>query len=449
MPSMGDVALNAVPKGIANLLNTPVAMWNLAKQAAGAMHPQIKEYATPTPNYPMQGAEALGLVDPAKNPQTPEQRVVDAMVQGGVGMAVPGGLAKNIATGVAAGGAGQLTKELTGSDAAGGAVSMLTPLALRRPANPEAQQANAVRDQTLRQGQQAGYVIPATEVNPSFMQNRLESFAGKAAMKQEATLRNQKVTNALAAKDLGLPDDTPLTEAVLNRIRKDAAKPYEEIAQLSPTAKDALKKLKQARFDANEQWRFYHRSGNPEAGQKARQLSQDAQTYEQIIEHEAQQSGRAELVKALAESRTRIAKTYDVERALNVGNAEVSAPILGSQIDKAGTAAKSGNLATTGRFQQSFQKFMGEGSKSPVPGVSYTDMLAMGALGTGGAMVGDNGWLAGTIPLLRGPARSALLSQPYQRMFAQPNYSGLSPQEKVIQSLLAGRTQAGLTQEQP
>jgi hypothetical protein len=453
---MGDVAMNAIPKGVANVAETPLSMGRLVMKGLaslpGAGHLDWLQQAANEPELQarpvLDAATQAGLHDPAKNPQTPEQRVVDAMVQGSIGMAVPGGIVKNMATGAAAGGAGQMTKELTGSDAAGALVGMATPFAVRRLANPAAKAAHAVRDQTLREGQKAGYVVPASEVNPSFVQNRLESVAGKAAIKQEAVGRNQAVTNALTAKELGLPRNTPLTESVLNRVRKDAARPYDEIAQLSPTAKDALKELKQARFDANEQWRYYHRSGNPDAGQKARQLSQDVQTYEQIIEQEARQAGRPELVKALGEGRTRIAKTYDVEKALNLGSGDVSAPILGRQLDQAGEAAKSGNLATTGRFQQAFPKFMGEGATSPTPGVSAVEPLSMAGLGMGGAVLGHSGWLAGGLPLVRGPVRSMLLSPAYQRFFAQPNYSGLSPQERVIQSLLAGRTQAGL-QENP
>jgi hypothetical protein len=577
-PSMGDVAVNAIPKGVANVLNTPVALWNLAKQAASAMHPQIKEQATPTPNYPMQGMEALGLVDPAKNPQTPEQRVVDAMVQGGIGMAVPGGILRNMATGAAAAGAGQMTTELTGSPLAGAAVSMATPFAVRRLANTGAQAANAARDATLREGQQAGYVVPATEVNPSFLQNRLESVAGKAALKQEAVLRNQQVTNALAAKALGLPINKPITEGALRDLRKDAGRAYQDVHDLNPggqlqrlqvrsntmqsmqpgelqgmtvrsdisrpmepgpvtgmrvstthgpaattglrvgEVRDAqgrliglkvgqnsmgvdaplegmkgkvtsrgqdvpgpmqgmqvsvgktygekpgplegmqvsvketrsgvpLEELRQARADANAYYNHYARSADPESLKKAKALTARAHEIEQEFADIAAKSGRADLVDELVKARQKIAKTYDVEKALNLATGDVSAPVIGRQLDQAGSAAKSGELETIGRFQQAFPKFTGEGAMSPVPGVSAVEPLAMAGLGMGGSGLGQAGWLAGGLPLVRGPMRSLLLSPAYQRFFAQPQYSGLTPQERVIQSLLAGRTQAGLTQE--
>lgn len=458
-PSMGDVALNAVPKGIANLLNTPVAFWNLAKQAAGAMHPQIKEYATPTPNYPMQGAEALGLVDPAKNPQTPEQRVVDAMVQGAVGM--PGGLVggalKGMATGAAAAGAGQMTTELTGSPLAGTAVSMATPFAVRRLARPDEAAANAARDQTLREGRKAGLVIPPTRVNPSFVQKRLEGVAGKAALGQEAASRNQAVTNRLAAQDVEIPPNTPLTPPKFSDALRREGRSYEDVKNLQVTpqmpwfpryhqgAASMVEEMKQARADANKIEKGLLTQYDPDAIKRAKALRHLSDSLEDDLRTIAKAQGKEDLIDAMVKSRTKIAKIHNLMNVTS-DSGEVSAPML-SRIGE--ETELTGNLGLIKRFHDDFPKVMREGSKVPTAGTGQLESFAMGQLGLEGAQVGKGGWLAAGWPLVAGPTRSLLLSPTYQRFFAQPDYSGLTPQERVIQSLLAGRTQAGLTQEQP
>jgi hypothetical protein len=446
-PGIGNVMLNAVPKGVANLVNTPVTLWNLAKQAAGAIHPQIKDYMQPTPNYPMQAAESLGLVDPAKEPQTAGQRIADAAVQGGVGaLAGPGGFIKNAATGMAAGGVGQTTTEVTGSPLAGMAAGALTPFALRSYSKPPSM--SPVKQQTFEEGRKAGYVVPPTEVHPSFFNEKLESMAGKAAVKQEAVLRNQGVTNALAAKALGLAPDTPLTESSLQAVRDQASQPYKAVAQMSPMGKTALEKLQETRFEASDAWKFYQRSGDPAARKEATALSQRAEMYEKAIEKMANQAGQPDLVNQLRESRKLIAKTYDVEKSLNLGSADVSAASLGAQLDKAGTAAKTGELAVTGKFQQAFPKFMGDGTKSPVPGVSGTDMPMAAGLGLGGyGALGPAGMFAAGLPLLRGPARAFALSNMKQnRLIPQASEAlgDTATRSALIADILAARQQQGV-----
>lgn len=453
-PTMGQVALNAIPKGVANLANTPVAIWNLAKSVASSMHPQIQEEATPTPNYPMMAGEKLGVINPAYNPVNAQQRIVDAAIQGGVGIGLSpagslGGFLKNVGTGLTSGGLGQAVTEGTGSPLAGMAAAVATPLALRSLANPAAAAQNAVRDETLAAGQKAGYVVPPSRTNPTFLNQRLESIAGKAATAQDAAARNQALTNQLIPQDVGLPANAPVTEAALKQVRDIASQPYKEVAALSPIAKTALERLNQARSDATGYWREYNSANHPyEAIKKALAANKEAESYERVIEKVATKAGRPELVDALAQSRMTMAKTHDIERALNLGTADISAPVLGRQLDQAGLAAKSGNIALAGRMQQAFPSVMREGAAVPSAGVSGTDAFTGAMLGTMGygAAGGPIGLTAAALPLVRSPVRSMILSQPYQRFFAQPDYSGLSAKEKMIQSLLAGRMQASAEQ---
>lgn len=454
-PSLGRVAGQAAIKGLVGLpesvLNAPVNLWNLGKAGVGtaaiaAGYPEFGANIemTPTPNFITRGLEKVGVLRPEYEPRTGGQRILSTAIQGGTGLALSpaktlGQFAGNIATGLTSGAAAGVTTEATGSELAGLAVGAATPLGARAVQGTKTV-GTPVRAETLKEAQQAGYVVPPSTVNPTFVNQRLESLAGKAAVGQEAAIRNQQVTNALAAKALGLPAKTALTEAKLKSVRTEAAQPYRDVAALSPRAEVALEKLKDARFQANAHAKHYDRSADPAALAKSKDFASRAETLEKVIEKEATKSGRPEIVAALREARSKIAKTYDVERALNVGDANVSAAIIGRQLDKAGLKAKTGELATVGKFAEAFPSVAREGGRVPSPGVSGTDAAAAAMLGTMGygAAGGPMGLLAAGLPLVRGPARSLVLSRPYQRMMATPRE--LQPfSDAALRSLLVGR----------
>lgn len=288
---------------------------------------------------------------------------------------------------------------------------------------------NPIQAQTLAEGQQAGYVVPPSSVNPSFLNNRLESLAGKASVGQEAAKRNQDITNILAAKELGLPPDTSITEGVLRQVRKAAGKPYAEIGALSPEASDALDALKQAKFMGNKYMTFSDRSGDPSAYLKGQELKNEAGMIEKALENIATQHSRPDLVNQLPAARTAIAKAYDVERALNIGDSGISAPIIGRKFDKVGEKGMTGALATIGKMANAFPQSMREGARVPASGVSGTDAAASAILSTlGFGAGGPAGILAGGLPLLRGPARNLVLSPGYQQFATQ----GLSPHQQAM-----------------
>ncbi len=290
-------------------------------------------------------------------------------------------------------------------------------------------QMNPTKAATLAEGQKAGYVIPPSTVNPSWLTNRLESIGGKAAVGQEAAKRNQEVTNALVAKSLGLPKDTTVTPELLSDFRSQQGKVYEDISKISGDAKNALNELKQARHDSKVQWNFYNKSGNPEALTAAKNADGLAEMATDELEREAREAGRSELVKELASARVKIAKSYDVSRALNAASGEINAPTLGRLFAKRGEKSMTGELATIGKMAGAFKPSMREGGSVPSSGVSGTDAAATALLATmGGGAAGAPGVLAGGLPLLRGPARNLVLSPGYQQFATQ----GLSPQRQAM-----------------
>jgi len=279
---------------------------------------------------------------------------------------------------------------------------------------------NAVRDATFKAAQDEGYVVPPSAVNPSWINKRLESVAGKAAVSQEATVRNQEATNAIIRKELGLAADQPISDTALEALRKGHGKTYAEVAKLSDDAAQALEALKQSRADTTAYFKHYQRSADPAALARAKAAQSDAVFWEKFLEGEAQSAGRPELIPELRAARKAIAQTHDVERALNTSTGNVDATTLGRMVDKG--KPLTGGLETAARFADAFP-YAREASRVPTPGVSKSEAIFGTLLGAGGAAAGGPaGAAAGVLPLLSGPARSLVLSGPYQRLMARPKY---------------------------
>jgi len=446
-PSDVSVGINAANKAIAGvpdaLLNAPTNLFNLGKAAVGTVatasgRPDLAPELTPTPNFVTRGVKAMGLIRPDAEPVNARQRIIDTAVQGGASAlfspaaSLPQAAA-NITTGLVSGGVGGTVGEVTGNDTLGTAASIVTPMAVNaaaqrgRNAVTKAQETNArneVRNKSLMDARNEGYVVPPSSVKPGLINTTLESFAGKAATKQDAQLRNQVVTNDIAARELGLPKGTPITEGKLRDFRNKTSAPYREVADLDPEAARSLTKLQDVREQAMLALKEYNGPNHPrQALNDYKALTAEATRLETYIEGIATNAGKPKLVGDLREARKQIAKSYDIERALNLGDASVSAPTLGRALDRG--APLTGGLRTTAAFAEGpGRQVVRDGSGVPTPGVSALNPYGSLALGAaGGAAVGPAGLLAAGVPLLRGPARSLALSPMYQRLMADPNVS--------------------------
>jgi len=101
------------------------------------------------------------------------------------------------------------------------------------------QEMNAVRDATLRAGQAEGYVATPGNVSPTGKNIISERMAGKTHLEQLASVQNQAVTDKLARRAAGLPENAPLTSASMQDIRKaEYAKGYEPIKQIGEIKTD-------------------------------------------------------------------------------------------------------------------------------------------------------------------------------------------------------------------
>lgn len=336
---------------------------------------------------------------------------------------------------------GSMVAEKIGGPAWAG-VGAMTPSAAtagfnasRAPGLAREQAQNQVRDATLRPAQDAGYVLPPSAIKPTAVGNVVESVAGKAALRQEAEIKNQQVTNRLVREELRLPENTPMTVETLERVRAQASGPYQAVAALSPLAANALQRLRDARSEATVNFRHYDMSGTPQSLRDARAADAQATMLERVLEREAANRGHPQLVQQMREARTDIARTYDVERALNVGNGNVDARIIGRAIDRG--RPLTGNLETIGRFAEAYKPFVGEVSRVPNPGTSALNIPASAILAEEGFRhMGTPGLALAAVPFARGGVRQGILSDVYQRNFNRPDYTPNVQPQGTLQSIL-------------
>jgi len=271
--------------------------------------------------------------------------------------------------------------------------------------------------QAVKAARDAGYVIPPTQAKPTLLNRAIEGFSGKLTTAQNASARNAPVTDALAAKALGLSPDTKITPEVLTDIRNtagkayeaigntgiispgkvyldaldDLAKPYLKAAQGFPNAKpspvlDLVESMKSPSFDASSAIAKIKelrsaaddafRTGNTDI---ARASKGAAKALEDAIDQHLQKIGNNDLLDTFRKSRELIAKTYSVEKALNPATGTVDAIKLAAQLDK--KKPLSGELKTAAEFAKRFPKAAQVPEKmGSLPQTSPLDYAALGTI---------------------------------------------------------------------
>ena len=464
-PSTARVALQSAAKGAAAVpdmfLGVPANLFNLGSAAIGTAagelgRPDITAQmpiAGPAFTQPVRsGLEAVGAISPEFEPQTAGQRILGRALEAAPSFAMSptSGLKElggKLAVGALSGGAGQATEEVTGSKLAGAAVSALTPAAVSGVVTGGKSLLEPVTKGTLKKAREAGYVVAPSVVKPTIATNRIESAGGRAAVEQSATLRNQSVTNNLAAKALGLNEGTPLTPSVLDDVKKRAGAVFQEADTLAPPSTmpwfprfhetQLGTQLQKARAEAHEMWMTHKRTPHPDTRQAAEKLDKLAASIEGDIARIAQASGKPEFVKQLKDARTLYAKASDVERAIIPGTGDVSAQAIGDLLKPSKKKFLAGELKTIGDFAKAFPKYSKNAVTTPNPSVSGTDALTALTMGTIG-LSGQNpaAALTGFLPALRSPMRGLALSAPVQnRLIREPQPLGT----KGLEALLGGR----------
>lgn len=303
----------------------------------------------------------------------------------------------------------------------------------------------------VKSAQAAGYVIPPTQAKPTLLNRLGEGLAGKISTAQNASAKNQAVTNRLAADALGLPADTKITPDVLKTVRDTAGQAYAALggvgtitpgpaymsaldaisapalkaAQGFPNAKaspvielvdslrspsfdaaSAIAKVKELRAASDDAFR----TGNTDV---ARASKSAAKVLEDVMEAHLQQTGNTALLTQFRDARKLIAKTYTVEKALNPASGSVDARRLAADLKKGKPLTD--ELRTAAEFASQFPKAAQavEGMGS-LPQTSPLDWAAAGGIS---AATSNPLFLA--ITAARPVARAAILSGPVQRRLVQ------------------------------
>lgn len=324
------------------------------------------------------------------------------------------------------------------------------------------QATNAVRDATLTEARQAGYVFPPTQVNPSVTNTVMEAVSGKIKTAQSAAFKNQEVTNNLAKRALGIAPDAPLTKATLGDVREQAGQAYASVealpsinwdqsfersvkalipagtgavknpakGEISELAESLLKKAAWTGGELVEDIKLLREMGHANVSAASRaggdtaksmlgkaQLKASALLEDLAERNLANNKAPANTIQELKNARQLIAKTYDVEKALNDATGNVNASVVAGLLKKG--KPLTGDLATVGRTASAFPK----ATQSADQIGSVNPLSAVDAMFSTGAAVGTGNAAAALAPLARPGIRSLVLSGPYQNNMLQPNYN--------------------------
>lgn len=293
-----------------------------------------------------------------------------------------------------------------------------------------------------------GATFVPSEVNPSILNNLLEAFSSKPQTKQLTSIKNAEIGNAAARKFLGVDPDTAITLPVLNKFREDKGKFYDalrsnktyytdqqflksisdkldDLNDLAPTNNvlaeiNTLKGLQQLNFGSKgfveQMKRLKKDSGSNLISQEPanRNLGEIQRFAVNQMEDLAERNltniyKQPDVVKNFKQAREDIAKSYTLQKSLNLATGDVSLAELGQR-------AKRGKIVpaelqvladAAAAFPNSFQNVARIGS---APGPNLTDLAA----GTVGAVSTGNAGALGAV-FGRPLGRNLITSPMYQR----------------------------------
>lgn len=309
----------------------------------------------------------------------------------------------------------------------------------------------------IRQARAAGYVIPPTQAKPSLVNRALEGFSGKITTAQNASAKNQAITNELARNSIGAADLTP---AGLQQVRQQANAAYDVLGNSTPFVADqafqtALNKagastaamrnnfpelvnnevdslvtglMSRPQFEAQptieaiKQFRADATVNKAalDPGKKALGKAQSsiAAALEDLVDRNLAAAGDTTTLNAYRAARQTLAKTYDIEKALNPATGNIDAVKLAQALKKG--RPLSGELKVIAEFASAFPKAAQSVERmGSLPGISPLDF---GALGTMSAATANPALMAGVVAR---PAARALTLSPLVQNNLMPGRPGL------------------------
>jgi len=383
---------------------------------------------------PAKGAEALGKLLPGTAGRVATEMGTRPITQAVSGAA--GGVAGQTAAEAGYGPLTQYAASLLGSG---------VPLAPGSVA--------AVPRKMAKEALDAGYVLPPTEFSehPGLV-SQVMSGSGKIRMEQAASVKNQKITNQLAAQDLGLPKDTTLSPQVFADVRKQAGNQYKAVqnavpligsdaeyindlakignrqspaAQLFPnivgnkgveklvkkltsvnqmSTEAAMDLVKSLRYKANANLRNRDNPKKLDLGLAQRDA---AEAIDELMDRNITATGQTDVIANYRKARQLIAKSYDVEAAYNPANGDVRGQRLAVLAGRG--RPLTGGLDTIAKVAGSFPK----ATQQPATFGYGQDWSALDLFAGLAAVMAGHPEAAGVV-VARPGMRAATLSRPYQ-----------------------------------
>lgn len=465
---LGEAALNLGSGIIGKTAGDVAGLGTLAANAAGLTerNPQdVQKQVTEGLTY--QPRSTLGKTVAEYNPLALIGKGVGAVADA-AGNAIAGGQDADTLRGAA----GNLARETIQQAPGFIAPALKKPIAARVASQEAALAAekaeNAPRDASVAAAREKGYVLPpGVTGNAGPLASFFQGVAGSTKLDYGASFKNQKVTNSLVKKELGLPGEKALSIEALDDLREKYGKAYEDVKKSVPTlrttaefkqalqnpdskfaaarkefpeyfksaeidklvsdlskdkfsSKAAIEIQKKLRYDGNANMKAFDKPTQQALGEA--QLNA-ARAIDDLIDQNLQMQAppgvknfQSKLSGNLAEARKKIAQSYAVQGALNDTTGNISAQKLGRLWEKQGTLT--GGLKDVGESYNAFQKQLRDIDKLPATaseGVSNLDV----AKSTGLAALGRGGLAAAAIPL-RAAVKPALLSDWYQQLNVKP-----------------------------
>jgi hypothetical protein len=342
-------------------------------------------------------------------------------------------------------------------------------------------EANVVRDANLLAAQKEGYVVTPSSLDPTGANIVKERIAGKTHLEQLASIKNQTITDNLARKAVGLPENAQLTPEVMKGIREaEYTKGYAPLKKLGEIAADdayitdlanieakytgasksfpgvvpdevgkLIKGFLVDKFDSGDVVDVVRNlreqaSANFRKGENAAAKAQldVATALEGQIARVLETSGDPNLVGLLEQfraSRQRMAVSHTVEEAIRKGSGSVDGRKLARDIQN--DKFMTGDLKTAAEFANTFPRVNVPPSMIGTPGAgTILGRSLSGAAGAGAGFAAGGG-----LGAVVGAAAPELISAGMREyMLSRVGQKGAVPKYNKYQDLAAGLTDEGL-----
>lgn len=378
----------------------------------------------------------------------------------------------------AADAAGGATTDVTGSPMVGTTVNtaiqslpmLLSPVAKAIPGESAAAAAararaaalNAPTDAGIAAAREAGLKITPTDAGAGPVARLAEGLSGEPKLAKLTSTKNAPVINQIIRKDVGLPDDVPLSREALAQIRAEAGQAYEAVKGSGQVVTDAkfkadlyetTRSVDQAAKD------FAHRSEDPfkkvmeglnrdsfdaaSAVEEVKLLRLDAdkafrggdkklggaykraaQAIDDMLDRHLQRHPDPAMRSGVAEyraARERIAKTYAADKALNDTTGNIDAAVYAKALKD--RKPLSGGARQVGEFAQQFPRSAQRTERLGSTNATIFDAIL--GLVFGEPVAGQSALARGAAGLMGRPiAREILASDPVQSLMTRPRNYG-------------------------